>query len=61
MALLQGLNRHDGMTVIIVTHDAEVAAHAHRVVSMRDGVIVDDVPVEYPREASPAVPEGGPE
>ena len=54
MAILQHLNHHDEMTVIIVTHDADVAAHARRVVSMLDGVIVSDEPVEHPREASSA-------
>ena len=54
MAILQHLNRHDEMTVIIVTHDADVAAHAQRVVSMWDGVIVSDEPVGHHREASSA-------
>jgi len=54
IALLQHLNRHDGMTVIIVTHDSDVAAHAKRVVSMRDGVVTGDEPVAHPREAAAA-------
>ena len=41
LAILQALNAQ-GHTVIIVTHDAEVAAHAHRVIELRDGAIVDD-------------------
>jgi putative ABC transport system ATP-binding protein len=32
----------DGTTLVIVTHDEELAAAAHRVVHMRDGVIVED-------------------
>ena len=52
IAILQGLNREQGMTVIIVTHDPDVAAHARRVVRMRDGVVTHDEPVENPREAS---------
>ena len=31
-----------GRTVVLVTHDEQVAAHAHRIVEMRDGVIVSD-------------------
>jgi macrolide transport system ATP-binding/permease protein len=43
MALLEGLNR-DGHTIILVTHDREVAGHAHRVIEMRDGRILSDRP-----------------
>ncbi len=41
LALFQALNR-EGMTVIIVTHDEEVARHARRVVRFRDGRVVSD-------------------
>ncbi len=41
LALFQHLNR-DGMTVVIVTHDPEVARHARRVVRFRDGRIISD-------------------
>ena len=41
LALFQALNR-EGMTVVLVTHDAEVARHARRVVRFRDGRIVSD-------------------
>jgi len=44
MELLQELNR-GGMTVITVTHDPEIARAAHRVLLLRDGVIVRRVPV----------------
>ena len=42
MDLLQSLNTDDGMTVLVVTHDPEVASQTRRVVSMRDGKIVSD-------------------
>jgi putative ABC transport system ATP-binding protein len=32
----------DGMTVVLVTHDSEVAAHAQRIVRLKDGVITSD-------------------
>ena len=41
IALLSRVNR-DGATVVVVTHDEELAAAARRVIHMRDGVIVDD-------------------
>ena len=50
MAILQRLNRDDGMTVIVVTHDPEVAAETRRIVSMRDGVVVSDEPNTQPRQ-----------
>jgi ABC-type lipoprotein export system ATPase subunit/ABC-type antimicrobial peptide transport system permease subunit len=37
MALLQELNAEQGLTLIVVTHDAEVAAYADRIVHLRDG------------------------
>jgi macrolide transport system ATP-binding/permease protein len=42
MALLAGLNRDQGLTLILVTHDPEVAAYADRVITFRDGLIVSD-------------------
>ena len=59
MVLLQRLNRDEGMTVVIVTHEADIAAHTERVVSMLDGVVVSDERVEHPREAVPAYASGG--
>jgi len=40
MDILDGLNR-EGRTVIVVTHDAEIAARAHRTKRMRDGKVLD--------------------
>jgi putative ABC transport system ATP-binding protein len=41
IALFERLNG-DGTTIIVVTHDEDLARAAHRVVHMRDGLIVDD-------------------
>jgi putative ABC transport system ATP-binding protein len=42
MELLNHLNTDDGITIILVTHDREVARYARRTVVLRDGHIVDD-------------------
>jgi putative ABC transport system ATP-binding protein len=42
MALLQRLNR-GGMTVVLVTHERDIAAFASRIVTFRDGSVVSDV------------------
>jgi len=46
LAMLRQLNRELGQTVVMITHNPEAAAYAHRVVHMRDGVIVDGVPAD---------------
>ncbi len=48
LALFQHLNR-EGVTVVIVTHDPEVARHARRVVRFRDGRIMSDTRQEPAR------------
>ena len=58
MNVLYQLHSEDGITVLIVTHDPEIAASTNRVVSMRDGTMVgDQAPTEYIRSLS--VPMGG--
>ena len=54
IAILQRLNREEGLTVLIVTHEPDIAAHTRRIVSMRDGQLVNDEPVREPRQARPA-------
>ncbi|HTS89241.1 MAG TPA: ABC transporter permease [Gemmatimonadales bacterium] len=44
MAALRALNRQRGLTVVLVTHEPDMAAYADRIVTMRDGRIVSDVP-----------------
>lgn len=50
MALFQQLNA-SGKTVIIVTHEQDIARYAQRLIRMRDGHIIEDTPVADPRRA----------
>jgi len=51
MALFQALNE-SGITVVLVTHESEVAQYARRIVEVRDGRIVRDEPVRGRRVAA---------
>lgn len=50
LAVFQRLHR-DGRTIIMVTHDRDVAEHAERVIILDDGRIVEDEIVQQPRDA----------
>jgi putative ABC transport system ATP-binding protein len=52
LALLQKLNRDRGITIVLVTHERDIAACASRVVTMRDGRIVTDVVQDEPLDAA---------
>jgi putative ABC transport system ATP-binding protein len=45
MALFEDLNGQ-GITVVLVTHDSDIAAHAARVLAVRDGVLESDAPTQ---------------
>jgi len=51
MDTLVALNRDHGVTIVVVTHESDIAAYAKRVVTMRDGLIVTD---EQPEHRAPA-------
>lgn len=42
MALLRKLNQEHGLTIVLVTHDANVGAQCERLISMHDGMIISD-------------------
>ncbi|MFT3685182.1 MAG: ABC transporter ATP-binding protein [Phycisphaerales bacterium] len=46
LAMLQQLNKAEGITIIIVTHDPVVAAHTRRNIRLSDGLIESDTPVD---------------
>lgn len=43
--LLRDLNKDLGQTIVMITHNPDAAAYGHRVLHMRDGEVVDGVPV----------------
>ncbi len=51
VALFQHLNRQ-GITIVVVTHEPDVAVYATRIVAMRDGQILSDQPVTNRRSAA---------
>jgi putative ABC transport system ATP-binding protein len=51
MGIFQELNEGQGITVIFVTHEPDIAAHTRRIVHIRDGRITSDEPVAEPRRA----------
>jgi putative ABC transport system ATP-binding protein len=46
LEMLLELNRQEGATLVMVTHDPALAQHADRVITLRDGVVVSDERVE---------------
>jgi putative ABC transport system ATP-binding protein len=52
MDIFQRLNRERRITLVLVTHEADIAAYADRVVVFRDGKIQKDYRVAAPRDAS---------
>ena len=53
MAIFQKLNRERGITILLVTHELDIAQCANRIIQFRDGLVVLDQRVENPRHTSP--------
>lgn len=54
MAVFQDLNR-EGVTIVLVTHEPDIAEHTKRIVKFRDGLLTTDVPVVDPVDAREAI------
>jgi putative ABC transport system ATP-binding protein len=52
MAIFQKLNREAGITMLVVTHEADIAAHADRIIRFVDGKVFDDRRIPAPRDAA---------
>jgi putative ABC transport system ATP-binding protein len=51
MAIFQRLNREQGISIIVVTHEPDIAQYAQRIITFKDGRIVSDQPVRDRRNA----------
>ncbi len=51
METLVSLNREQGVTIVLVTHESDIAAYADRILTMRDGEIISDERVAKPQTA----------
>ena len=52
MGIFQRLNRDTGLTIVLVTHEPDIAEYATRIVGFRDGRVTSDTPVAHRRQAS---------
>src|SRR5580765_2581774 len=52
MEIFQRLNRERGITLVLVTHESDIAEYAQRVIVFKDGKIKKDSQVESPRDAA---------
>jgi len=52
MEIFQRLNREQGITLVLVTHETDIAEYADRVIVFKDGKIKKDYAVEHPRNAA---------
>jgi len=51
MAIFQRLNREQGISIIVVTHEPDIARYARRIIRFKDGLVVSDEPVAHPGNA----------
>ncbi len=52
MRIFQQLNEENGITIIFVTHEPDIAEHTRRIIRLQDGYIISDSRVKNPRRAT---------
>jgi putative ABC transport system ATP-binding protein len=52
MGIFQRLNQEDGLTILLVTHERDIAEYGTRIVAFRDGRVRSDEPVAHRRTAA---------
>jgi putative ABC transport system ATP-binding protein len=57
MAILQALNG-SGITIVLVTHEEDIARYARRILHFRDGELIEDEPVSTPIDARAVLAKG---
>ncbi|PYR66556.1 MAG: macrolide ABC transporter ATP-binding protein [Acidobacteria bacterium] len=51
MGIFQRLNMERGITIVLVTHEADIAEYGTRIITFRDGVVLNDTAIEHRRIA----------
>jgi ABC-type lipoprotein export system ATPase subunit len=51
------LNRESGSTIVLITHEPDIAMHANRIIHIRDGKLVEDKINPHPTKARTDIPE----
>lgn len=52
LGTFQRLNKEHGHTIVLITHEKDIAEHADRIITLRDGMIVEDSRKHHKREAN---------
>ena len=52
MAIFQRLNREQGISIVVVTHEPDIAHYADRIITFKDGKVLSDEMVSEPRNAA---------
>ena len=57
LGTFQKLNRESGSTIVLITHEPDIAMHANRIIHIRDGKLVEDKINPHPTKARTDIPE----